>query len=97
MRLVASGKTTSAQSHGSTFGGSGMPKIAEALSAVDIKRLTKSGLHTVGTVAGLRLRVKASGARSWVLRTMVGSRRAIRSTVEHRVGSVVCDALGAAA
>lgn len=53
-----------------------MPKIAKALSAVEIKRLTEPGLHTVGTVAGLRLRVKESGARSWVLRTMVGSRRA---------------------
>jgi integrase len=53
-----------------------MPKIAKALTAVEIKRLTEPGLHTVGTVAGLRLRVKESGARSWVLRTMVGSRRA---------------------
>ena len=53
-----------------------MPKIAKALTAVEIKRLTEPGLHTVGTVAGLRLRVKESGARSWVLRTMVGARRA---------------------
>ena len=53
-----------------------MPKIAKALTAVEIKRLTEPGLHTVGTVAGLRLRVKESGARSWVLRTMLGARRA---------------------
>lgn len=53
-----------------------MPKIAKVLSAVEIKRLTEPGPHTVGTVAGLRLRVKESGARSWVLRTMVNPRQA---------------------
>ena len=53
-----------------------MPKIAKALSAVEIKCLTEPDLHTVGTVAGLRLRVEESGTRSWVPRTMAGSRRA---------------------
>ena len=53
-----------------------MPKIAKPLTAVEVKRLNEPGLHAVGTVAGLRLLVKPSGARSWVLRTMVGSRRA---------------------
>jgi len=53
-----------------------MPKLAKALSALEIKRLTQPGLHAVGTVAGLRLLVKDSGARSWVLRTMIGTRRA---------------------
>lgn len=53
-----------------------MPKLAKALSALEIKRLTRPGLHAVGTVSGLRLLVKDSGARSWVLRTMVGTRRA---------------------
>ena len=53
-----------------------MPKLAKALSALEIKRLTQPGLHAVGTVSGLRLLVKDSGARSWVLRTMIGTRRA---------------------
>ncbi len=53
-----------------------MPKIAKEHTALEVKRLTEPGLHAVGTVAGLRLLVKPSGARSWVLRTMVGTRRA---------------------
>lgn len=53
-----------------------MPKLAKELSALEVKRLTAPGLHPIGTVAGLRLRVKDSGARSWVLRTMVRGRRA---------------------
>jgi len=53
-----------------------MPKIAKALTAIEVKRLSTPGLHPVGTVAGLRLDVKPSGTKSWVLRTMVGTRRA---------------------
>ncbi len=53
-----------------------MPRIAKPLTALEIKRLDQPGLHAVGTVAGLRLLVKPSGARSWVLRTVVGARRA---------------------
>jgi integrase len=53
-----------------------MPKVAKALTALEVKRLTEPGQHAVGTVSGLRLLVKASGTRSWVLRTMVGNRRA---------------------
>lgn len=53
-----------------------MPKIAKPLTALEVKRLTEPGLHAVGTVSGLCLFVKPTGARSWVLRTMVGTRRA---------------------
>lgn len=53
-----------------------MPKQAKELTALEVKRLTAPGLHAVGTVSGLRLRVKETGARSWVLRTMIGARRA---------------------
>ena len=52
-----------------------MPKKALELSAVQVKRLTKQGLHAVGGVAGLQLQVKQTGARSWILRTQVGARR----------------------
>ncbi len=53
-----------------------MPKIAKPLKAIEVKRLTAPGLHAVGTVPGLRLLVKPTGARSWVLKTKIGTRRA---------------------
>lgn len=52
-----------------------MAKTVEVLGALEVKRLTKPGQHPVGTVPGLRLFVKPSGARSWILRTMVGTKR----------------------
>ena len=52
-----------------------MPKKAKELEAIDVKRLTKPGSYAVGGVAGLELRVKDTGARSWVLRTVVGAKR----------------------
>ena len=55
-----------------------MPKKAPELSAVEVKRLNRPGFHAVGGVAGLLLRVSPqseSGARSWVLRVTVGSKR----------------------
>lgn len=52
-----------------------MPKIATPLGALQVKQLTLPGLHFVGGVAGLALLVAKSGARSWVLRTTIGSKR----------------------
>lgn len=52
-----------------------MPKKAKELRAIAVKKITKSGLHAVGGVAGLLLQVTDTGARSWILRTMVGSKR----------------------
>lgn len=52
-----------------------MPKIAKALGAMEVKRLTVAKLHPVGTVPGLMLRVSDTGAKSWILRTMVGAKR----------------------
>ncbi|MEE4381987.1 MAG: tyrosine-type recombinase/integrase [Pseudomonadales bacterium] len=51
-----------------------MPKVARALSALEVKAL-EAGDHAVGGVAGLTLQVRERGFGSWVLRTMVGSRR----------------------
>lgn len=55
--------------------GEDMPRKAQELSAVQVKRITNPGLFAVGVVAGLHLQVKATGARSWILRAKVGNRR----------------------
>ncbi len=52
-----------------------MPKVAKALTALQVKRLTKAGAHLVGTVAGLGLNISDTGSRSWILRTKMGSKR----------------------
>lgn len=52
-----------------------MPKIASELSALEVGRLRAPGFVSVGGVPGLSLQIGASGARSWVLRATVGSKR----------------------
>ena len=52
-----------------------MAKAVKALKAREVSRLTTPGQHPVGTVTGLRLSIKPSGSRSWILRTMVGTKR----------------------
>lgn len=52
-----------------------MPRKARELSALEVRRLTEPGLHAVGEVPGLALQVLPTGGRTWVLRTMVGTRR----------------------
>lgn len=52
-----------------------MPKRAQELSALEVKRLVAPGFHSVGGVAGLALYVKPSGTRSWVLRVVIGAKR----------------------
>lgn len=52
-----------------------MPKRARELSPIEVKRLTEPGLHAVGGVSGLFLRVAPGGSRSWILRATVGSKR----------------------
>lgn len=61
-----------------------MPKITKELSAIEVKRLKHAtskndkeynALHAVGGVSGLLLQVTPTNAKSWVLRTMVGSKR----------------------
>ncbi len=51
-----------------------MPKRAKELSSLEVRRL-RSGVHTVGGVAGLLIQVTTNGARSWLLRVRVGDRR----------------------
>ena len=52
-----------------------MGRKADELGALAVSRLTAPGLHFVGGVSGLALQISASGARSWVLRAMVGGKR----------------------
>lgn len=52
-----------------------MPKIARELSAIEVSRLKAPGLVSVGVVPGLHLQVSATGARSWILRVKVGTKR----------------------
>lgn len=58
-----------------------VPKLAKALSALDVKRRKHPGSHrgvarfAVGALPGLMLSISETGARSWVFRTMVGTRR----------------------
>jgi integrase len=52
-----------------------MPKIAKAMGALEVKNLTEPKMHPVGTVPGLALNISKTGAKSWILRTTVGTRR----------------------
>lgn len=52
-----------------------MPKKAKELQALQLKRIAKRGHYAAGGVAGLLLQVSATGARSWILRVTIGSKR----------------------
>jgi len=52
-----------------------MPKIAKELGALDVGRLKAVGFYAVGGVSGLGLQIVETGAKCWVLRTMVGGSR----------------------
>lgn len=52
-----------------------MPKISKELSAVEVRRITTPGFHSVGGVPGLLLQVTNGVGRSWVLRVRVGGKR----------------------
>ena len=52
-----------------------MPKKAKELTALDVKRIIQPGRHAVGVIPGLLLVVKDTGAKSWILRTVIGKKR----------------------
>lgn len=57
-----------------------MPKMVSEMSPIEIKRLRhpgRGGIFTVavGGVSGLLLQIAPTGARSWVLRTLIGGAR----------------------
>lgn len=55
--------------------GVNVPKKAKELSAYQVKRFKDAGLYAVGGVAGLHLQITDRGARSWILRVVIGARR----------------------
>lgn len=50
-------------------------RVAEELGPLQVQRLKAPGLHSVGGVSGLYLKVAPTGARTWVLRVTVGAKR----------------------
>jgi len=52
-----------------------MPKRARELKALQVKNLTKPGRHAVGGASGLCLNITDTGAKSWILRTVVDIKR----------------------
>lgn len=52
-----------------------MARKAKELTALEIGRINEPGHHAVGGVAGLYLYATNTGARSWVLRVLVGNKR----------------------
>ena len=52
-----------------------MVKKARVMGALEVSALKTPGFHNVGRVAGLYLQVFESGARSWILRIKVGTKR----------------------
>ena len=52
-----------------------MPKIAKELTPLAVSRLRRTGLHAVGGINGLGLKVTPAGTRAWVLRTVVAGKR----------------------
>lgn len=59
-----------------------MPKRAKELSAATIKKMLEPGLHPVGCIAGLCIKISASGSKTWVFRKMVCGRRQVM-TIGH--------------
>lgn len=52
-----------------------MPRRARALTAQEVRAISKAGCFSVGGVAGLLLQVSEYTAKSWILRTKVGIKR----------------------
>jgi hypothetical protein len=52
-----------------------MPKIAKELTPLAVSKLRRTGLHAVGGINGLGLKVMPAGSRAWVLRTVVAGKR----------------------
>jgi hypothetical protein len=73
-----------------------MPKLAKALGAIEIKRLTEPGLHAVGNVPGLNLRISDTGAKTWALRISIQGRQTEIGGIGGYPGIPLAQALGKA-
>lgn len=52
-----------------------MPKLAREMSSIEVRKLAAPGVHFVGGVSGLALRINDGSGRSWILRTTIGAKR----------------------
>lgn len=55
-----------------------MPKRAEVLRELQVRRIERPGQHAVGGCAGLVLQITPTGSKSWILRYVsphIGRRR----------------------
>lgn len=57
-----------------------MPRVAAELGALDVKRLAHSSgkgnlMEPVGGVTGLYMQLTPTGAKSWILRMLIGGCR----------------------
>lgn len=52
-----------------------MGRVSAPKSDAWVRRLSKPGMHAVGGVPGLYLRISPAGARSWILRASVAGKR----------------------
>lgn len=52
-----------------------MGRKAEEMGALAVSRLKAPGMHFVGGVSGLALRIEDTGGRSWILRYMLAGKR----------------------
>jgi len=53
-----------------------MPRVARELSPIEVKRLTKPGMHAVGGVTGLVLQISPNGqSQTWIYRVTIGGKR----------------------
>ena len=66
-----------------------MARIARPLTALEVERLDTPGLHAVGAVPGLCLRIPPppSTAKSWALRLLVNGKRRERDPEDRAPGS----------
>lgn len=53
-----------------------MPRTAKELTPIEVKRLTKPGMHAVGGVVGLLLQISPNRkSRHWIYRTTINGKR----------------------
>ena len=67
-----------------------LPRIARELSALAVRNLSTPGLHSVGGVTGLALRISRTGAKYWILRVVTQGKRRDLGVGSYPSVSLVC-------